>query len=195
MAVITTSAAVVAAMAGAGIAYAMWSSEDTFLGGLVTAGDLSITTGDPTWRQVTPGVSDPLSGGLETTPEFIGMPGDIVEIVQPVTTYLRGDNLVGGFDVQLRDPSALADHVRSGSVEISFRIEDADGIQVAPATGGAELGEVLPVPGLEGHDGGATASWKVVLTAELTGDYIWADAPTADLWSIGDIIVALRQVR
>ena len=53
--VIAVGALTVAAI-GAGT-YALWSSEDTFAGSLWQAGDLSMTTEDASWRQITPGVT------------------------------------------------------------------------------------------------------------------------------------------
>lgn len=172
-----------------------------FGGGDVAAGDLDLTSGRTTWRQVTPGVSAPRSGDFDgSAPDnFFTMPGDVIEFVQPVTSTLRGDNLIGGLTVRFSDPDAVAQDIADGRIDVGFVVLDTAGTQVAPESGDAELGSVVQVPGLVGTSAGVTADWTVVVRVDVLGDYVWTDAtPVADaggLWSTGDVLVDLRQMR
>lgn len=193
-----TAGAAAVLLAGGGT-YALWSSEDSFLGGMFTAGDLSMTTGTPTWAQITPGVSPGATGGLTATPDgFRSMPGDVIQIRVPATTTLQGDNLNGGFSVRFAHPDALNQAVADGRISTGFHVEDADGDRVAPASGEAELGTTVMVPGLVGDDDGETTSWTVVVTVNVLGDYSWVTPATEGFpgeWAAGDMVVRLEQVR
>jgi alternate signal-mediated exported protein len=179
--------------------YALWSSEDTFAGGLLTAGDLDMTTGQLTWQQITPGAPEPQSGVLvDGSPDFFSMPGDVLQIVQPVTTSLRGDNLHAGFSVDFADPAAGSEAVDAGGVALSFHVEDGDGNHVAPASGEAPLGQVLAIPGLDAGDEGRTDDWRVVIRVDVLGDYRWeAEDPTASpvSWAVSSLVVRFDQIR
>jgi alternate signal-mediated exported protein len=194
---VLVTASAVAALLVSSATYALWTSRDDFSGGVFSTGDLDVETGEARWRQVTPGVESPASGTLTSTPaDFFSMPGDVLEIVQPVTTTLHGDNLEAGFSVDLADPSA--GDVDAGRVAISFHVEDTSGTQVAPSVGEAELGSVVEVPGLTGGDAGTTATWDVVVRVDVLGDYVWAPGPVSDaldLWAAGTLAVRLDQVR
>lgn len=191
------AAAVATALVVGGAAYALWSSEDTFAGGLVTAGDLDMTTGTATWQQVTPGVRDPQSGTLDATPEdFFAMPGDVLRIVQPVSTSLSGDNLNAGFSVDLADGGAP--DVDAGRIALSFHVEDGAGNQVAPEHGSAALGSVVVVPGLTAGAEGRSDDWNVVVQIDVLGDYRWEpDSVTASPVELAasSVVVRLEQVR
>ena len=195
--VVVAVAVVVSIIVGALAATALWRSEDDFLGGLFTAGDLQLTSGTATWAQVTPGVASPLSGTLDETPtDFHTMPGDIVEITVPVETYLRGDNLQAGIRVEFAEP--ISADIRDGLLAVSFQVDDADGNPVAPAEGPASVGETVPVPGLVGSDAGVRTAWSVRVRVEVLGDYVWtADAPVAaaTTWNAGSLDIRLSQVR
>lgn len=194
-------AAVVVAVLLLGGTMALWAADAGFGGGDVTAGDLELSAGQTTWRQVTPGVGSPRSGDFDGTApdDFFTMPGDVIEFVQPVTSTLRGDNLVGGLTVRFSDPDAVAQDIADGRIDVGFVVLDAAGTQVAPASGGAELGSVVEVPGLVGTSAGATADWTVVVRVDVLGEYVWTDvtlvADAGGLWSTGDVLVDLRQVR
>lgn len=183
--------AVVVAVVGTGT-FAGWSASSGFRGGDVVAGDLELTTGTTTWRQVTPGVSPGASGTLTTPPPgFLSMPGDVIEVRVPVTTRLQGDNLAARLRVRPGDPEDLGPNVRAG-----IHIEDADGRQVAPAAGDAPYGE-LSLAGLTGTDAGRTQQWSVVVVVEVLGDYVWHEGAgqTPTWWDVGDLAVDLDQVR
>ena len=174
-----------------GLTFALWSAALALPhSGTVHAGDLQVTTGDATWLQVTPGVTDPASGTLVTTPAgFASMPGDVVEIRVPVTTYLRGDNLTADLTVEVGPAT--------GDVTVTVWVTDAQGRLVA---GPAQVlaGERLVVEGLVGNDAGVSTQWTVVLRAEVTGDYRWVtpgDAPATVTWNVGTVDVSLDQTR
>lgn len=187
------AAGAVAGLMLAVVAHALWSAQDAFSGGLLTTGDLDMTTGQATWAQITPGVSAPQSGVLDGTPtDFSSMPGDVLQIVQPVSTTLRGDNLNAGFTVD------LADAAEAEGVELSFHIEDGEGNHVAPESGQADFGAVLTIPELTVGDAGRTDDWRVVIRIDVLGDYRWVagDVTASPLeWAVSSIVVRLDQVR
>jgi alternate signal-mediated exported protein len=179
---------------------ALWVTGTTAGGGQVTAGDLDLTSGTTTWRQTTPGVTETRSGIVDGTvpADFFTMPGDVIEVVQPVSATLRGDNIEAGLTVRFADPSTVAPDVAAGRIAVGFAVLDATGTQVAPATGSAALGDTVAVPGLTGDAAGITTDWTVVIRVDVRGEYVWTDgAPiaAAGLWSAGDVLVELRQVR
>lgn len=188
-------AALTVAAIGVGT-YALWSSEDTFAGSLWRAGDLSMTTQDASWRQITPGVTEPRSGDLTATPDdFFTMPGDVIEITQPLETYLCGENLTAALSVEFASPGAVRARQETGDIAVALRVEDAGGDTVA--TGSAD-GAPLAVPGLRGSSQGEIERWSVIVTVEVLGDYAWTDADVhsaAGVWAAGDLIVRLDQVR
>ncbi|MEV7974141.1 hypothetical protein [Cellulomonas sp. NPDC089187] len=179
---------------------ALWASDAGFRGGQVTAGDLVLDSGTTTWRQVTPGVDSPRTGVVSSTApdDMFTMPGDVIEFVQPVSTTLYGDNIVGGMSVRFADPDNLAADVEAGRVEVGFVVLDAEGTQVAPRTGEAPLGSTVVVPGLTGSSPGTTEDWTVVIRVDVLGDYAWAQGEpvtAAGLWNTGEVLVELQQVR
>lgn len=186
-------AAAAGAGAGALLAYGLWSSEAGLQGGTITAGELSVDVGTPRWEQVTPGVplANRASGALDETPTgFYAMPGDVIEVTLPVTTFLQGDNLTGGLRVTLADPG-----IATESFDTSFVVRGPEGDDVSAE---AELGEDVVVDGLAGTDAGVTASWDVVVVVRVLGDYVWLDEDDRTFpapWSPGTLGVEAYQVR
>lgn len=189
--------AAVGVVGAAGLAFALWNAEDSFSGGSVAAGDLRVVTSPGSWAQVTPGVTAPATGTLAAGNEgFHTMPGDTVEIAVPITTTLQGENL--NAELAVAAGSGAAPDIDAGIIAASYRVEDGSGAQVAPATGEAELGAPVTVPGLESSSAGVTADWTVVVTVQVLGEYRWTDMdPALDLasWAIDGIDVELHQVR
>ncbi|MER7797379.1 hypothetical protein [Microbacterium sp. NPDC096154] len=189
--VIAFVAAVVGGTSVGGVTFARWSAQSHASGGVVVAGDLRVTAGDPTWVQTTPGVTEPASGTLTATPaEFPSMPGDQIRIRLPLTSYLRGDNLNAALTVDY-EPAEDAE------VTATYHVEDPSGGRVAPTAAPAAPGESVLLPPLAGSDAGVSQEWVVVIDVAVGGDYDWvagADA-TPDQWSAGDIRVRLDQVR
>lgn len=188
-----------AALVAGGGTYALWADDGSFTGGTVSAGDLSMTVGAPTWAQVTPGDDTLGSGQLLTTPAgFYSMPGDVVKIRVPVTTTLVGDNLNAGVEVSFANPQAVSADIAAGLISAGYHIENAAGVQVAPVTGQAALGSTVVVSDIVGDNDGQTDNWTVVVTVNVLGDYQWL---TDDLdgypgdWAAGDLLVRLVQVR
>ena len=183
---------VTALVVGAGT-HALWSGRDTASGGVLTAGDLDAELGQGTWEQVTPGVPAPASGQITgDVLDFVAMPGDVVRLVQPVTTRLRGDNLRAGFSVR------HLGSVDSSRYTSSFHVEDADGRQVAPATGDAPAGTLVEVPAIAGDDAGVAHQWQVVVRVEVVGDQFWnpeGRPAVSGAFSPGALILRLEQVR
>ncbi len=182
-----------AAILTGAVTWALLSTGETFAGGAVTAGDLQVTSGTATWRQLT---GTGASGTLDGSPlDLAAVPGDVVEIRQPITTTLRGENLVAAVAVDV--PAQVERDLADSDLSVTYRLLDADGTQVAPATGSADLGTPLAVPGLTGTSSGADASWTLVLRVEVGGDYLWTSTPAepAALWPGGSLDVHLTQVR
>lgn len=172
--------------------WALLSTDDTFAGGTTTAGDLQVTSGTATWQQLTTGES----GILDSRQGLAAVPGDIIEIRQPITTTLRGENLDAAVMVDV--PAEVERDLADSNLSVTYLLLDADGTQVAPDTGSADLGVPLVVPGLTGTNAGAVASWTLVLRAEVGGDYLWTSTYAAEpvpVWPGGNLDVHLIQVR
>ncbi|MFJ4998719.1 hypothetical protein ACIP5T_11230 [Microbacterium sp. NPDC088619] len=186
--------------ASAGGTYALWSASTSAGAGDITGGNLRLVSMETTWSQITPGLSDSEQRPLTGTPaDFDLMPGDLITITQNVESYLQGDNIAGGLSVDYATGSDAAQAVEDGLIALSFHIEDADGVQVAPETGTARFGTTLAMGGLTGTDEGMTEDWKVVISAEILGDYDWADGGSVDdapdQWAAGNIVISLEQLR
>jgi len=199
---VTVLAALMAVLIGlgTGTAVALYSVHAVTSAGTITSGDLWISVGDMTWEQVTPGVppapgaTSSTSGVLNQTPAgFVSMPGDVIEIRVPVTTYLKGDNLIGDMTI---DCSSSAS---SGSpISASFHIENAAGNQVVPTSGDQDINTPVTVHGLLGGDAGTTTNWTVVITVQVLGAYQWVtpDSPNPGTsWTVGAVDATLKQVR
>jgi alternate signal-mediated exported protein len=187
-------AAIVTLWLAGGTTFALWATGTAFQGGTVTAGDLRVTTGELTWQQVTPGVVNRASGTLTGSPTgFQSMPGDVIEIEVPVTTYLSGDNLTAALTADFVAPASV-----DASIATTFHVENATQTQVAPDSGDAPIGSSLVVPGLVGDNAGVSAQWTVVLHVQVLGDYQWVTADSTSLpidWSAGTVRVTLNQTR
>ena len=192
---VTVLAALVAVLigAGTGTAVAFWSLNAATEAGTITSGDLWISVGEMAWEQVTPGVINGASGVLSASPaDFLSMPGDVIEIRVPVTTFLRGDNLVADMTI---DCGAA---VLSDDISATFHIDDAGGNQVSPPGGNTPVEQPLTIHGLLGADTGTTAQWTVVIDVEVLGDYRWVTPQSSDPgigWSAGTVHATLEQVR
>ncbi|GIG23822.1 SipW-dependent-type signal peptide-containing protein [Cellulomonas denverensis] len=190
--------AVVAAVLLIGGTFALWSARTGFAGGTITSGDLSLELTEATWAQVTPGVTNLASGRYDDglPADFHTMPGDVIEISQPVTTTLVGENIAGGFSVAVAE--GAAGDVEAGRIVVTFSVRDDGGNTVAPQNGAAELGTTVVVPGLTGSEDAAPQDWTVVVRVEVRGEYVWTGEPVTDAtgaWTLGEIRVGLEQVR
>lgn len=195
-----TGAAVLVALSLTGATLALWGASAVFRGSDLTAGDLSLELGAPTWEQVTPGVTAPASGAFDGSPPegFYTMPGDTVVVHQPVVTTLVGKNLAAAFTVRFGDESRLTEDVESGKIRVTFAVLDEEGTVLAPVEGQAVPGESVVVPGLFGSDDGAPEDRVVAISIEVLGPYTWTDGDPLDatgLWDAGALEVVLEQAR
>ncbi len=193
-------AGVLIAGASAGGTYALWSAGTSASLGDITGGNLRLVSRETTWSQITPGTGNAEEHPLTGTPaDFRVMPGDVVTITQNVESYLQGENLDAGLAVDYAQGSDAAHAVEDGLIALSFHIENAEGVQVAPENGTSPFGTTLAVSGLTGTDAGAAEHWKVVVTAEVLGDYDWVDGASAIdapvQWAAGNIVISLEQLR
>ncbi|MDD7963460.1 alternate-type signal peptide domain-containing protein [Microbacterium thalli] len=183
-----------ALLIGAGATtWALWAESAVFAGGPVTAGDLQISRGEGTWRQVTPGVPTPAAGALADGPgDLITMPGDVVEITVPVSTYLRGDNLQAAMTVEAG--TSLASDMPSDAIVATYRVQSAD---ASLSSSDVALGHAVTLPGLTGSNEGARADWDVIVTVRVGGPYAWAPESAAgpQHWTLDDFVISLDQVR
>lgn len=180
--------------------YALWSASTSASLGDITGGNLRLVSMDTTWSQVSPGTDNPEELPLTGTPtDFRVMPGDVITITQNVESYLQGDNLNAGLAVDYANGSDAAQDVEDGLIALSFHIENEEGVQVAPESGSAPFGTTLAIGGLTGTDQGVTDAWKVVISAEILGDYDWVDGESLDdapaQWAAGNIVISLEQLR
>lgn len=191
------SVAVLGVVSASAAAIALWNAEGSFSGGKAAAGDLHVSYGVGTWQQITPGVISPAGGLLsEDTTGFHSMPGDVVEVLVPITTTLQGENLNATLSVE--SGSGAAKDIEDGVISATYRVQDSSGATVAPEAGEAELGTAINVPGLKSSNAGTISQWTVVVTVSVLGDYRWtANSPLLDLsrWSLDGIDVTLEQVR
>ena len=181
-------------------AHALWSASTSASLGDITSGNLRLVSMDTTWSQATPGSGNPEEFPLTGTPtDFRVMPGEVITITQTVESYLQGDNLDAGLAVDYARGSDAAQDVEAGLITLSFHIANEEGVQVAPESGSAPFGTTLAVDGLTGTDHGVTDGWKVVISAEILGDYDWVDGESVGdapaQWAAGNIVISLEQLR
>ena len=193
-AVLTAPAAlgVVAVLLAGGTTAAVLRANDVFAGGVITAGDLALTTGTPAYRQVTPGLAEPATPTTDPS-ALVTMPGDVVEIVVPVTADLEGDNLVADLTVGYSLPVPAGVRIAA-----TYRVVDEGGAQMAPASGTAAAGSSVTLADLTGSDAGTHRGWSVVVLVQVLDDYQWVtpSAPaTLTDWTAGRVTVRLDQVR
>jgi len=185
LAALTTVVTVAVGVGLAGFAWALWKDSDSFTGGEITTGDMRLDlVGTPVWERI---VDDEATA-------FIGvaMPGEQVRVTTTVRSYLRGDNLAGGFDASFE--REIGDAV---AAEINIHVENASGVIVA---GPAPLGGVLAVPGLVGSNDGITAEWRIVVHVVVESEINWVpnlEPPFDDHehWPGGNLHLTLSQVR
>jgi hypothetical protein len=153
---------------------------------------MSLTIGAMTWRQVVSGGGRPTSRAPIRPEDIIAQPGDVYEVSIPAAATLLGDNLQAGFLVG----SAGSDVPQPG-VDVGFYVQDVNGQKIAPHAETAGLGDVVPVPGLTGNDGGRSTEWTVVVRMTMGGTVQWSGgtgSPDLPTWAMGALTVDLRQV-
>jgi len=192
----TAAAALAIGLGLGGATFALWVSSDDFSGGTAVAGDLRLNVTDaPVWERVTAP-----AGVITADSPAITVPGDVLRVTAPVTSFLRGDNLAAGFTVDfahaVTDDETL--HVHD-NVEVTLSVLDGTGTLVA---GPAPLGQVAEVSGLVGSSEGLTHNHTLVLDIEVLGDLLWTHQldpttpePDHALWLGGNLAVSLAQVR
>jgi alternate signal-mediated exported protein len=193
----------------------MWSTDVPVGTAVITAGNLDLRAQAPQWYLIThtedsaDHVEEPINIATYRAPR-----GDLLEVHIPITTTLVGDNLNAELvaDLVADEDSGLSvlDHGgRRGPAPAitGFRLTDRKGVQVAPASGIAELGEsvLLSASAGGGAAGGGTAGdgtqdWLVILSIEVGGEFLWttpdqASADRPSQWRPGDILLSLDQVR
>lgn len=188
-------AALVIVGAASGAVYAMMSGGSSMSVGRIHSGDLKLEVGQGSWLQTTPGVDDPAQGQLGVDPvDFAAMPGDTFSVMVPVTATLIGDNLAAAMTVDYTHPGEV-----DADVQIGFHVENDTGVQVAPASGQAQLGQSVAVPGLGASADGGPTHWRVVISVAVGGGYDWVDtdpsATAATAWDMGTLSFGLVQTR
>ena len=188
-----------------GTTLALYATQATTRIEAIQAGDFNLTMGQLTWKQVTPGVKNPVTSATATT-AFRSMPGDVFEIKVPATTLLLGDNLAGDLELNVSYAPGSGDQ----PITATFHVEDASGVWVAPLPtpdpsnptppepADVPVGTAVSVANLLGDDAGVTTEWTVVVRVEVGGDYRWVtptSAPSAKQWSVGTVSASLKQVR
>ena len=188
-----------------GTTLALYSAQAATRIQAIQAGDFNLTLGQPSWKQVTPGVANPVTSATATT-AFRSMPGDVLEIRVPATSLLLGDNLAGDLQLDVNYAPGSGDQ----PITATFHVEDSSGAWVAPlpapdptnptppAPTDAPVGVSVTIADLLGDDAGVTTEWTVVVRVKVGGDYRWV-TPTSPAstkqWSVGTVSASLKQVR
>jgi len=143
----------------------MWSAQEQFSGGQITAGDLNITGTQVGIWDVSPDRADidPATGGvnvgsastiigheIENLEDWRQVPGDTVMFQMDATPELRGDNLVAVLTIDGLAELRESEHEIPGTFEVSvarggeYLLERTDVDQLTTTNGSIELGHWSP---------------------------------------------------
>jgi alternate signal-mediated exported protein len=161
-----------------GSTFALWSANDTFTGGTITAGDLNLVqtadtsfwdvSGDRTDETTTvPGTDGSQQGHTITPATWRSVPGDKVAAAFSADVTLEGDNLVGKLSV-----SGIAEADGNPSMTWSYEVYHDDALLVSETAlpSDATLA-YISAPGTGQADGGEDGSSTVLSQADKTEDY------------------------
>lgn len=115
---IIAGAAGILLLAG-GSTYALWSDSGTVNGGSITTGNLDVEVGAGVWQDV----SDPNAITGVTLADFTMVPGDTLQLTQPVTITATGDNIRGRLSVTSTANTAALFSATEG-VTATYRLMD-----------------------------------------------------------------------
>lgn len=192
-------ALVIAVAAPVGVVFALFGDSAARAGGVVVTGDLDLaeTPGGPVrWVETTAALppDDRRAGSdFASLAAFRGVPGDTVEVRYQVTTTLAGDNISAVVRATLGAVTLPAAVSVSG-----YRVLDAAGAVLAPASGFTAIGSETTVPDLTGA-GVRTLQVAVQLAwtgtaASLTYTSDFSGTGSAVLTTI-PVTISLEQVR
>jgi len=176
--------ALVSACALGGGTHALFSSQAS-ADAVIVAGDFALAPDELAWDSPTQSVAG--SGADALASVSLG-DGDVLVLDQRVRTHFTGDNLRVALGV---DWTGLPE---GGAV--TWHLADADGRQVAPASGEAALGQQVTPPGIVGDDAGV---WHVVATLTMpSGTGVYGDPaapPMPAATALGTMTITANQVR
>ncbi|MCL2802551.1 MAG: hypothetical protein FWD29_01140 [Micrococcales bacterium] len=153
---------------------------------VITGGSFNLTLGELSWTSPTAGLQ---GADQESLAQFVASPGDMLVITQAFTGTFSGSNLAVWIEL---DWSELPDAVGS-----TWHLESASGVEVAPASGEATMGQALTVADLVNPE---PTEWRVVVTVTFPeGDPLYLD-PTKPggltlATSFGQLKLAAHQTR
>ena len=182
--VLLALAALLVAALGAVGTLALWRGGDLAAPAVIRSGNLNVTVdGEPTWREISPDIE--AAPRIIDPKNFLAMPGDVVEVSQPLGTDLTGDNLAGVLSVDWVRAPTLA-------VDATYRLERG-GVRVAGPTRLGSRVELRDLPR-------GSVAWELIVELDLrTHDpaYVPSAGPSAPvlLADLGDVRVDLDQVR
>jgi len=166
------------------MAFAAWRASIQVSDKVITTGDLGVTLGAMTWDCP----EQSATGDSSTLADFVIAPGQTLVLRQQIEPHLVGANLRASIGVNF--PS-----LPNGVVGV-WHLE-ADGVQVAPASGDIPIAQTLILP----DSGTDTTKWFVVVTLTLpAGDPVWVDpsaapTPQPQPLKLGIMTVDAKQVR
>ncbi|MCI2266657.1 alternate-type signal peptide domain-containing protein [Sediminivirga luteola] len=165
------------ALALTGGTFALWSDDAEADGGIITAGNLQVTTGQPQWYDISAGTDKTIDLN-----SFRAVPGDTLRLDQDVDVVLVGDNLKAQAAVELPDAGgALAQHL-----DVTYEFLDAQGRSL----GSAEAGQAIETE-ITPADAGTYTVEVTFQFDENTPDRVATEASAA----IAGTTITLTQVR
>lgn len=136
-----TTAGLIAGAAGilllaGGSTYALWSDSATVAGGTIATGNLDIAVGTASWNEI----SDPEAiVAVPAIGSYKMVPGDILQLTQPVTITTSGDKMLGKLTVSSAQVNDAALFTASQGVTASYKLYDGATL-VTPTSGAGAFG-------------------------------------------------------
>jgi alternate signal-mediated exported protein len=183
-------------LVGGLVVYALWHSEQTMAGGVITSGNLNLELGQATWADLTPaGASnwDGQSGSdLGQLTTYYSTPGDGVELRQEFSVHGLGNNL----EVELALTSTADPAGTPPGSRVAYKVLEVahDGSEAELAPSWTPLGQALTVPDLGAGDHKLVLliQWHHAGTPQVTQDL---DAASPLTTRVFDFVLAANQVR
>ena len=166
--------------------FGLWTANASTSAGVITAGEFGLELVGVTWEST--GTAE--TGDASTLGGIVIEPGDTLVVRAELSGTFSGDNLAVELGVAFENPI-------TGGIEATWRLLAADDAQVAPAQGGAPLGDRLTTAGLAIAQGMPT-TWYAVVDLTNTANEPWHVDPTqpvSEVADLGMLTITANQVR